>query len=81
MLFFVSSSTKEPTIVISFTTKDFKAFNSAKRNQGKIEAHFGERVTVQYAKDGFVYVSMLTSMRRFGCKMRGTNVARSFPIV
>lgn len=65
----------------AFTSKDMKAFATAKRNVANIEAFVGERVSVEYAKDGFVYCHMMGSMRRFGAKMRGTKVSRIFPVV
>ena len=53
-------------------------FASANRNIANIAQHMGERVYVEYAKDGIVYIHLLHSGRRYGLKMRGTKVARSF---
>ena len=53
-------------------------FASANRNIANIEQHMGERVSVDYAADGFVYIHLLHSGRRYGLKMRGTKVSRSF---
>jgi hypothetical protein len=66
---------------IQLTSKDFKLHAMAKRNVANIEAFVGERVAVEYAHGGFVYFHHMASMRRFGCKMRGTKVARVFPVV
>ena len=63
------------------TSQDLKMYAMAKRNVANIESFVGERVAVEYAQGGFVYFHHMASMRRFGCKMRGTKVARVFPVV
>ena len=69
------------TMNTTFKSQDMKMFATAKRNVANIEVFFGERISVEYAKDGFVYFHAMSSMRRFGCKMRGTKVVRTFPVV
>ena len=56
-------------------------FASANRNIANIAQHMGQRVWIDYAKDGFVYIHLLHSGQRYGLKMRGTKVARSFLMV
>ena len=66
-----------------FTSKDFKLVERAKRNIESIEAAAGERVSSHlWAKDGFVYFTLLASCRRMACKMNAAGkVSRVFPQV
>lgn len=66
-----------------FTSKDLKLAERAKRNLASIEASAGERVSPYlYAKDGFVYFTLLASSRRMACRMNAAGkVSRVFPQV
>jgi hypothetical protein len=67
-----------------FTSKDLKQTQRAKLHIARIEAAAGERISSGsvYAKDGFIYFTLLASSRRMACKMNACGkVARVFPQV
>ena len=64
-----------------FTTKDMNLLTRAKRNVQNIEAVAGERIWLEYAKDGIVYFHLLHNCQRKGCRMNAAGmVKRIFPI-